>query len=256
MSNKTELQSNNNDLQGILNIINGLPAANTNELPTLSKPATVDKVLSGYDYIDGDGNQKVGTIPIKAVATYGAKTSDQTISSGQYLSGTQTIKKVEQSGLTAANIVKGKTVTIKSNGSNLWNVTGTAETNYSDGKYYIVNNGTLGNQVYGGTWSQQNGYVQVSFSSSIGYKDIGNYIDLTDFSTLTIELSSVSVDGTSRTRTFYIMDTNGDLVADVGLAGANVSKTATIDVSSLTGFHLFRPRGSYSSMRIKNLYLS
>ena len=270
-------------------IINNIGGKANLELPPLTNPAPVDKVVNGYEYINTDGTKSVGTmtdrgavsqtlafncsytipegyhngsgkvtqsITTKAAATYGAKTSAQTIAAGQYLGGAQTIAAVTQTNLTAANIVKGKTVTIKSNGSNLWSVSGTAETNYSDGKYYIVNNGTLGNQVYGGKWKQQSGYVQVTFSSSIGYVNIGNYIDLTDFSTLTIELSSVSVDGTSRTRTFYIMNTNGDLVANVALKGANVSKTATIDVSSLTGFHLFSPRSAYSSMRIKNLYLS
>ena len=290
MSNKTDLQSNNNDLQGILNIINGLPAANTNELPTLSQPATVDKVLSGYDYIDGDGNQKVGTmtnrgavsqslaingtytipegyhngggkitqtVTTKVATTYGAKTSDQTIAAGQYLSGAQIIKKVEQTNLTAANIVKGKTITIKSNGSNLWSITGTAETNYDNEKYYLIKNGSFLSQVYPGGWSQQSGYVQISFpSGSMSYKDLGTMVDLTNFSTITIEISAISI-SESRTRTFYIMDCATETnVANKGCSGANIAATVTIDVSSLSGFHMIRGRSQYESMRITNLYLS
>lgn len=69
----------------------------------------------------------INNISTKGATTYGAKTSAQTIDAGQYLSGAQTIAAVTQSNLSAANIVKGKTVTVKSNGSNLWNVTGTAD---------------------------------------------------------------------------------------------------------------------------------
>ena len=128
------------------------------ELPPLTNPATADKVLDGYEYVNTDGTKSVGTmtnrgavsqtlaangsytipagyhngsgkvtqsLTTKAAATYGAKTSAQTIAAGQYLSGAQTIAAVTQTNLTPANIVKGKTVTISSNGSNLWSVTGT-----------------------------------------------------------------------------------------------------------------------------------
>ena len=86
--------------------------------------ATPGDVLAGKTYNDGEGNVQVGTISSKSAATYGAKTSAQTISAGQYLSGNQTIAAVTQSGLSAANIAKGKIVTVSSNGSNLYNITG------------------------------------------------------------------------------------------------------------------------------------
>lgn len=67
-----------------------------------------------------------GTMASKAAATYYATTSDQTISSGQYLSGAQTIKKLTQSGLSSANILRGKTITINNGSTNVWSVSGSS----------------------------------------------------------------------------------------------------------------------------------
>ena len=67
------------------------------------------------------------TMASKAAATYYATTSDQTIAAGQYLSGAQIIKKITQSGISAANIVKGKTITVSNGNANVWSVTGTAQ---------------------------------------------------------------------------------------------------------------------------------
>ena len=75
---------------------------------------------------NGNGNvwSVAGTMASKAAATYYATTSDQTISSGQYLSGAQTIKKLTQSGLTSGNILRGKTITINNGNANVWSVSG------------------------------------------------------------------------------------------------------------------------------------
>lgn len=72
-----------------------------------------------------NGNKVTGTIPSKGAATYYATTSDQSISSGQYLSGVQTIKKITQTNLTGANILKGKTISIHNGNTNVWSVAGT-----------------------------------------------------------------------------------------------------------------------------------
>ena len=146
------------------------------ELPPLTNPATADKVLNGYEYVNTDGTKSVGTmanngavsqtiaangsytipagyhngsgkvtqsLTTKGATTYGAKTSAQTIAAGQYLSGAQTIAAVTQTNLTAANIVKGKTVTIKSNGSNLWSITGTYDASSNITKIFSTEaNGT------------------------------------------------------------------------------------------------------------------
>ena len=72
-----------------------------------------------------NGSKITGTIPSKGAATYYVTTSDQSISSGQYLSGVQTIKKLTQTNLTGANILKGKTISIHNGNTNVWSVAGT-----------------------------------------------------------------------------------------------------------------------------------
>lgn len=72
-----------------------------------------------------NGSKITGTIPSKGAATYYATTSDQSIGSGQYLSGVQTIKKLTQTNLTGANILKGKTISIHNGNTNVWSVAGT-----------------------------------------------------------------------------------------------------------------------------------
>lgn len=78
---------------------------------------TSDKLLSGITSHDKSGNVVTGTIPSKGATTYTPKASNQTIASGQYLSGTQTIK--GDSNLVAGNIKKGVSI---------FGVTGTYET--------------------------------------------------------------------------------------------------------------------------------
>lgn len=55
-----------------------------------------------------NGTMYTGTIPSKAAETITPTTSDQTIASGQYLSGTQTIK--GDTNLRAVNIAAGVTI--------------------------------------------------------------------------------------------------------------------------------------------------
>ena len=69
--------------------------------------ATSDKILSGYTaYVKG--NTITGSIPSKGATTYTPGTVNQTIASGNYLSGAQTIK--GDANLVAANIAKGKSI--------------------------------------------------------------------------------------------------------------------------------------------------
>lgn len=68
-------------------------------------------ILSGKKGI-GPSGEVTGNISSKAAATYTPSSSSQSIASGQYLSGAQTIEAVVCSNLTAANIKSGVTVKV------------------------------------------------------------------------------------------------------------------------------------------------
>lgn len=95
--------------------------------PTLSGDAAASDVLSGKTFYNSDYTKRTGTITSKAAATYNTSSSDQTISSGQYLSGTQTIKAVTTENIDAANIKSGVTVKVgdANSAGRIKNVTGT-----------------------------------------------------------------------------------------------------------------------------------
>jgi hypothetical protein len=62
MSNKSNLQANNIDLQAILNSINELPEAGSGvALPELTNEGTASDLLSGKQLIDQEGNVVTGT---------------------------------------------------------------------------------------------------------------------------------------------------------------------------------------------------
>ena len=72
-------------------------------MDTSDGTATAAKMLSGETaYVNG--SKVTGNIESKAATTYTPGTSDQTIASGQYLSGAQTIK--GDANLVASNILK------------------------------------------------------------------------------------------------------------------------------------------------------
>ncbi len=101
-SSATNVESALNDLYSKLN-------EKQTEINTIKNigNATSDKILSGYTaYVKG--NTITGSIPSKGATTYTPGTVNQTIASGNYLSGAQTIK--GDANLVAANIAKGKSI--------------------------------------------------------------------------------------------------------------------------------------------------
>lgn len=87
----------------------GVTGDNSNHhLSPLSNPASPSDILSGNTAYGDNGQQITGTIPSKGAQTYTPTTTDQTIVSGQYLAGAQTIQ--GDANLVAENIVSGKTI--------------------------------------------------------------------------------------------------------------------------------------------------
>ena len=84
---------------------------------TLTKTVSVTPNVSVAGYVESGtaGNSSVSlsaSVNTKGATTYNTSSSDQTIPSGTYLRGTQTIKAVTVSGLSAENIASGVTVKV------------------------------------------------------------------------------------------------------------------------------------------------
>ena len=96
---------------------------------TLSKTISVTpSVSAGYVASGTAGNSAVsltGSVTTKAAATYYPGTTNQTIASGTYLTGAQTINALTQTNLDAGNIKNGTTISINNGQSDIWSVTGT-----------------------------------------------------------------------------------------------------------------------------------
>lgn len=69
---------------------------------------TTDKAASGYYFYNASGSKVQGSLTAQAAQTITPTATDQTIASGKYLTGTQTIK--GDSNLVAANIALGTTI--------------------------------------------------------------------------------------------------------------------------------------------------
>lgn len=112
---------------------NATVSTGTNSI-TLTKTISVTPSVTASGYISSGtaGNSSVAltaSVTTKSAATYYPSSSDQTISSSQYLTGTQTIKSVTHSNITAENIKKDVVVKIgdSADDDRILSVTGTLE---------------------------------------------------------------------------------------------------------------------------------
>lgn len=90
----------------------GLITATTSKTQNVTPTVSAGYVSSGTAGTITVSGSATEQLTVKGAATFYPSTLDQSISSGQYLTGTQTIKAVTTSNLTAENIADGVTVKI------------------------------------------------------------------------------------------------------------------------------------------------
>ena len=88
--------------------INKVVYGNTTLIDLTGDTVASEKMLQGTTAHGANGSAIIGSIPNKAAQIYTPTTTNQTIASGQYLSGTQTI--AGDSNLIAENIAKDVTI--------------------------------------------------------------------------------------------------------------------------------------------------
>lgn len=112
----------------------GLITATVSKTQSVTPSVSAGYVSSGTAgtiTVTGSGTNQLTT---QAAQTIHPSTTDQTIASGKYLTGAQTVKAVTTTNLTAANIVQGVTVKVGDSTDDdcVASVTGTAETGGDD----------------------------------------------------------------------------------------------------------------------------
>ena len=105
----------------------GVVTASYNGSSSISPTITSGYVTTGTAGTVSTSGTSTYQLTSKAAATYNTSTADQTIASQRWLTGTQTIKSVTTSNLTAENIAEGVVVTVgdANNASRIAQITGT-----------------------------------------------------------------------------------------------------------------------------------
>lgn len=105
----------------------GLITATVSSSKSVTPTVSAGYVSSGTAGTVSVSGSNTSQLTVQAGATFYPSTSDQTISSGKYLTGTQTIKALTYANITADNIKNGVTVTIgdSADADRVLSVTGT-----------------------------------------------------------------------------------------------------------------------------------
>lgn len=150
----SELQSNNTDLQAILNTINELPEAGGVELPELSNPGTAADLLSGKELIDGEGNIITGTIASKTSINLIASGATVTVPAGYYASQVSKSVATGSAKTPATTMTKNPSISVNSSGLITASVSGTQSVTPTVSAGY-VSSGTAGTITVSGSATKQ-----------------------------------------------------------------------------------------------------
>ena len=201
----------------------------TNTL-TLSKTVSVTPTVSTAGYVSSGtaGNSSVSltaSVTTKGAATITPTGSQQTISSGTYLTGAQTIQAVTTSNLTAENIKNGVTVKVgtSTDDDSVTSVTGT----------YEGSGGGVGMNVATATATPSTASSSISFTGLNGEPTSFYVVSASDLATgaSPYKTASVVFDGTDVIGS-YITNTNN---AQVSFSDTAFSKTYSNGTLTITG---------------------
>lgn len=161
----------------------GLITATASKTQSVTPSVSAGYVSSGTAgtiTVSGSGTSQLTT---QAAQTIHPSTTDQTIASGRYLTGAQTIKAVTTTNLTAANIVQGVTVKIGDSTDDdcVASVTGTAATGGNDFVITLTKNASTGVWTPDCTFAEAqaayNGGKSIIFVTDTGTACTGAYED-------------------------------------------------------------------------------
>ena len=208
----------------------------TNTL-TLSKTVSVTPTVSaGYVSSGTATNSSVSltaSVTTKGATNHYATTSDQTIASGTYLTGTQTIKALSQTNLSADNIKNGTTITINNGNTNVWSVTGTYSGGGGTDRLVLLQTTSLGTLSTSSTSATDTGKT-VSLAQSTGWQNydfllVDISVDTTTNGRHTSTVTPVILTGTSNvsTKNTYTVGSNvwNSKLGSTGTASTRQSTT-------------------------------
>jgi len=202
----------------------GLITASVSKTQSVTPSVSAGYVSSGTAgtiTVSGSGTSQLTT---QAAQTIHPSTEDQTIASGKYLTGAQTIKAVTTTNLTAANIVQGVTVKIGDSTDDdcVASVTGTASGGGGGGGGFVT--GTLTVE----TTVQTSTNVKITDTTALGFTPT-KFLFLKDTDTKTnavIYASTYTGQAGVPTRTKSIYDGQGGYVTVSGVGASWTTQTS------------------------------
>ena len=209
----------------------------TNTITLTKTVSNTPQVSAGYISSGTAGNSSVSltaNVTTKAAATIYPSTSSQTIASGTYLTGTQTISAVSQTNLAAENIKSGTTISISNGNGNIWSVLGTYSGGGGTDRLVLLQTTSIGALSTSSTSATDTGKT-VSLAQSTGWQNydlllVDISVNTTTNGRHTSTVTPVILTGTSNvsTKNTYTVASNkwNSKLGSTGTASTRQSTTA------------------------------